>query len=219
MVSLRASTNHKIKETDYISQEWDATNRSDLLLFSNKHNVYKMRIHEMDDHKTSSLGTYLPNILDMEEGEEISYIVPTINYEGFMVFVYDNGKVAKVPLSSYQTKTNRKRLIKAYSDAAPLVKMTWIPQDSDIVLYRFNPPDEERALLFNTELISEKTARNTLGMQAVRMKKGSILTGAQLIAETPISDPEMYRIKVIPMSGTLLDLVDRMALKSENAEK
>lgn len=219
MVSLRASTNHKIKETDYISQEWDATNRSDLLLFSNKHNVYKMRIHEMDDHKTSNLGTYLPNILDMEDGEEISYIVPTINYEGFMVFVYDNGKVAKVPLSSYQTKTNRKRLIKAYSDAAPLVKMTWIPQDSDIILYRFNQPDEERALLFNTELISEKTARNTLGMQAVRMKKGSILTGAQLVAQTPISNPEMYRIKVIPMSGTLLDLVDRMALKSEDAEK
>ncbi len=219
LVSLRASTNHKIKETDYISQEWDATNRSDLLLFSNRHNVYKMKIHELDDHKTSSLGTYLPNILDMEDGEEISYIVPTLSYEGFMVFVYDNGKVAKVPLSSYQTKTNRKKLIKAYSDAAPLVKMTWIPQDTDMLLYRFNSPDEERALLFNTELISEKTARNTLGIQAVRMKKGSALTGAHLVGETPVSNPEMYRVKVIPMSGTLLDLVDRMALKSAEAEK
>lgn len=219
LVSLRSSTNHKIKETDYISQEWDATNRSDLLLFSNKHNVYKMKIHELDDHKTSSLGTYLPNILDMEDGEEISYIVPTISYEGFMIFVYDNGKVAKVPLSSYQTKNNRKKLIKAYSDAATLVKMTWIPTDSDLILYRFNQPDEERALLFNTEMVSEKTARNTLGVQAVRMKKGSVVTGAQLVTESPVSTPELYRVKVIPMSGTLLDLVDRMALKSAEAKK
>ncbi len=214
LVSLRASTTHKIKETDYISQEWDATNRSDLLLFSNRHNVYKMKVYELDDHKTSNLGTYLPNILDMEEGEEISYILPTLNYEGFMVFVYNNGKIAKVPLSSYQTKTNRKKLIKAYSDAAPLVRMLWVQADSDLALYRFNQPDEERALVFNTELVSEKSARNTLGVQAVRMKKGSTLTGVHLLQEAPLSDPEQYRVKVIPMSGTLLDIMDRMALKS-----
>lgn len=214
LVSLRASTTHKIKDTDYISQEWDTTNRSDLLLFSNKCNVYKMKVYELDDHKTSSLGTYLPNILDMEEGEEISYIVPTLGYEGFMLFVYDNGKVAKVPLVSYQTKTNRKKLIKAYSDAAGLVRMLWVPADTDLVLYRCNLPDEERALLINTDLISEKSARNTLGIQAVRMKKGSILTGVHLLPEATVGNPELYRAKVIPMSGTLLDLMDRLALKT-----
>ncbi len=215
LVSLRASTTHKIKETDYISQEWDTTNRSDLLFFSNRCNVYKMKVYELDDHKTSSLGTYLPNILGMEAGEEISYILPTITYEGFMIFVYDNGKVAKVPLSSYQTKTNRKKLIKGYSDAAGLVRMLWVPTDSDLILYRYNQPDEERALLFNTELIGEKSARNTLGVQAVRMKKGSILTGAQQVSEAPLANPELYRVKVIPMSGTLLDLMDRLSLKPE----
>lgn len=217
LVSLRASTTHKIKDNDYISQEWDTTNRSDLLLFSNKCNVYKMKVYELDDHKTSSLGTYLPNILDMEAGEEITYILPTTSYEGYMIFVYDNGKVAKVPLSSYQTKTNRKKLIKAYSDAAGLVRMVWLPKDEDLILYRYNQPDEERALLFNTELISEKTARNTLGIQAVRMKKGSSLTGVHLIPETPVANPEFYRIKVIPMSGTLLDMMDRLAVKASES--
>lgn len=218
LVSLRASTTHKIKENDYISQECDATNRSDLLLFSNRCNVYKMKVYELEDHKISSLGTYLPNILDLEEGEEIEYIVPTLAYEGFMVFVYDNGKVAKVPLGSYQTKTNRKKLIKAYSDAAGLVRMLWVPQDTDLMLYRFNAPDEERALLFNTELVNEKSARNTLGVQVVRMKKGSQLTGAHTVEETPVSEAEMYRVSVVPMSGTLLDLMDRLALKQAEAK-
>lgn len=215
MVSLRASTTHKIKDNDYISQEWDASNRSDILFFSNRCNVYKMKVYELEDHKTSSLGTYLPNILDMDEGEEISYILPTTNYEGFMIFVYDNGKVAKVPLSSYQTKTNRKKLIKSYSDAAKLIKMVWVPQDTDLILYRYNQPDEIRALLFNTAMLTEKSARNTLGIQAVRMKKGSVVTQAQLMSETPISEPEIYRVKMIPMSGTVLDIMDRLALKAD----
>lgn len=214
MVSLRSSTTHKIKDNDYISQEWDATNRSDVLFFSNRCNVYKMKVYELEDHKTSSLGTYLPNILGMEEGEEITYMLPTIGYEGFMIFVYDNGKVAKVPLSSYQTKTNRKKLIKSYSDAAQLVKMVWIPEDTDLVLYRYNQPDEIRALLFNTGMLTEKSARNTLGIQAVRMKKGSVVTQAQLLSETLINDPELYRIKMIPMSGTVLDMMDRLTLKA-----
>lgn len=214
MVSLRSSTTHKIKDNDYISQEWDATNRSDVLFFSNRCNVYKMKVYELEDHKTSSLGTYLPNILGMEEGEEITYMLPTISYEGFMIFVYDNGKVAKVPLSSYQTKTNRKKLIKSYSDAAQLVKMVWIPEDTDLMLYRYNQPDEIRALLFNTGMLTEKSARNTLGIQAVRMKKGSVVTQAQLLSETPINDPELYRIKMIPMSGTVLDMMDRLTLKA-----
>lgn len=218
LVSLRASTTHKIKENDYISQEWDTTNRSDLLLFSNRSNVYKMKVYELDDHKTSNLGTYLPNILELEEGEEITYILPTLSYEGYMVFVYDNGKVAKVPLSSYQTKTNRKKLIKAYSDAAPLVRMLWIQQDEELMLYRFNSPDEERGLLFNTELVNEKAARNTLGVQVVRMKKGSLITAVHTFSETPVSDKELYRVKVVPMSGTLLDLMDRMALKNLAAD-
>lgn len=135
-----------------------------------------------------------------------------------MVFVYDNGKVAKVPLASYQTKTNRKKLIKAYSDAAGLVRMLWVPQDTDLMLYRFNAPDEERALLFNTELVNEKSARNTLGVQVVRMKKGSQLTGAHMVEETPVSEAEMYRVSVVPMSGTLLDLMDRLALKQAEAK-
>lgn len=218
LVSLRASTTHKIKENDYISQEWDATNRSDLLLFSNRYNVYKLKVYDLEDNKTSSLGTYLPNVLDMEDGEEIEYIVPTLTYEGFMVFVYDNGKVAKVPLSSYQTKTNRKKLIKAYSDAAPLVRMFWLPKDGDIMVYRFNAPDEDRALLFSTELINEKSAKNTLGVQAVRMKKGSQLTRVDLPDEITAADPEMYRVGVVPMSGTLLDLMDRLALKRGESE-
>jgi len=118
LVSLRSSGDHKIKEEDEILQEIDGTNKDEIIFFTNKCNAYKMRMHEIEDHKVSSLGVYLPNILELEPDEEVLYCVLTNDFKGFMIFGFENGKVARVPLEAYRTKTNRKKLVKAYGDEA-----------------------------------------------------------------------------------------------------
>jgi len=214
LVSLRASNNQKIKEDDYIAQEVDSTNMSDILFFSNKHNVYKIKAHEIIDHKASNLGTYLPNILEMESDEKIIYIVSTVEYRGYMIYAFENGKLAKVPLMSYETKTKRKKLVKAYSDFSSLIKLHYIEEDVDCVMYRLNEPDDERAILFNTSLVNEKTTRNTRGVQVVRMKKGSLMPKFELHDESDLKNVEMYRSTSIPGAGTTLDIVDRLTISS-----
>lgn len=156
LTSLRGNDIHKLKDDDFIAQEIDTTNKAELLFFSNKHNVYKLKVHELDSIKASMLGAYLPNILEMDEDELILYTVATIDYSGFMIFVFENGKVARVPLNSYETKTNRKRLIKAYSDHSKCVGIYYFEEETDLLLNRYNTPEEVRLLLVNTELISEK---------------------------------------------------------------
>jgi len=214
LVSLRGSDVHKLKDDDHIQQELDATNKSDILFFSSKSNVYKMKAYEFDNIKASSLGTYLPNVLEMEDGERIIHTVVTTDYSGFMIFAFDNGKVARVPLSSYETKTNRKKLVKAYSDFAPLVSMFYFNEESDLILNRYNAPDELRVVLLNTELISEKTTKNTKGIQIIRLKKGSVMNTAIKVSECDISNPEQYRVDKVPMSGTSIDIMDRLLMQS-----
>ena len=214
LVSLRGNDQHKLKDDDKIAQEIDATNKSDILFFSSKCNVYKMKAYELDNTKASSLGTYLPNILDLETDETILYMVVTTDYSGFMVFAYDNGKIARVPLSSYETKTNRKRLVKAYSDFAPLVNLFFFNEETDLIFSRYTAPDEIRLVLANTELISEKTTKNTKGIQVIRLKKGSIMNIAELASDVELNSIEQYRIDKVPMSGTNVDIVDRLMIQT-----
>ncbi|MCH4891284.1 topoisomerase IV [Acidaminobacter sp. JC074] len=214
LVSLRGNDQHKLKDDDEIAQEVDATNKSDILFFSSKSNVYKMKAYELDNTKASSLGTYLPNVLDLEQDEKILYMVVTTDYSGFMIFAFNNGKLARVPLSSYETKTNRKRLVKAYSDFAPLVNLFYFKEESDLILSRYTAPDEIRLVLANTELISEKTTKNTKGIQVVRLKKGSVMNIAELSTDVELSNIEQYRIDKVPMSGTNIDIVDRLMIQT-----
>jgi len=173
-----------------------------------------MKAYELDNTKASSLGTYLPNILDLETDETILYMVVTTDYSGFMVFAYDNGKIARVPLSSYETKTNRKRLVKAYSDFAPLVNLFFFNEETDLIFSRYTAPDEIRLVLANTELISEKTTKNTKGIQVIRLKKGSIMNIAELASDVELNSIEQYRIDKVPMSGTNVDIVDRLMIQT-----
>ena len=209
LASLRAGSNHKLKDDDFISQEWEGSNKDEMLFFSNKNNVYKMKLHEIDDHKASSLGVYLPNILEMEEDELIVYTVLASDYEGHMVFVFDNGKIAKVPLKSYETKTNRKKLVKAYSDFGELVKMYYIREDSKFVLVRFSKPDEYRLITLPTDLIPEKATKNTRGVQAVRLKKGSYVVACFKPEDLEIEDLDRFLIQKLPMSGKEMDMLER----------
>jgi len=209
MASLRAGSNHKLKDDDFISQEWEGSNKDEMLFFSNKHNVYKMKLHEIDDHKASSLGVYLPNILEMEQDELIVYTVLASDFEGHMFYVFDNGKVAKVPLKSYETKTNRKKLVKAYSDFGALVKMHYIREESKFVLVRFSKPDEYRLITLATDLIPEKATKNTRGVQAVRLKKGSYVDACYKPDELEIEDLDRFLIQKLPMSGKEMDMLER----------
>lgn len=213
LVSLRSSGDHKLKDDDFIAQEIEGTNKDDIIFFTNKCNAYKLKLHEIDDHKVSSLGVYLPNILEMEEGEEVLFTTVTSDYSGYVLFAFDNGKIARVPLKSYETKTKRKKLVKAYSDYAPLVRGIFFKENEDVMLLR-NYGDEVRGIVVNSELIAEKTTKNTRGVQAFRMRKGSRVTEMFKLSEVTFEDVERFRISRLPMSGEGLDPIEHIQYTS-----
>ncbi len=200
LVSLRSNPEHKLKDDDEIVQEIETHNKADLLLFSNKHTVYKLKIYEIEDCKASSLGDYLANLLQLEPDEKILYIVATDNYSGYMLFAFDNGKMAKIDLSSYATKTNRKKLANAYSDTAPLVYILFTTEDMELVAYS----SINKVLIFNTSNISPKTTRDSQGVQVLNSKKGSTMTQVKRIEEVEFKNLDYYRTKNIPATGYYL---------------
>lgn len=213
LISLRSSGDHKLKDDDNIVQEIEGSNKDDILFFTDRCNVYKMKLYEMDDHKVSSLGVYLPNILDMEDGEEILFTVVTPDYSGHIMFTFENGKIAKVPLKSYETKTNRKKLIKAYSDYDRLVRGIFLKENEDVVLFRAYV-EELRAILLTSDLIPEKSTKSTRGVQTFRMRKGSVITKVMKASEVTFDDLERFRITRIPMSGESLDPLEHIQYTS-----
>ncbi len=212
LVSLRSSGDHKIKEEDEIVQEIEGNNKDEILFFTNHNNVYKMKLYEIEDQKVSSLGVYLPNILDMEEGEEVIYCVITQSFDGFMIYGFENGKVARVPLEVYKTKTNRKKLVKAYSDESELVGIFYFQEAADMIAIRDDGKNETRGLLVSTELITEKVTKNTKGIQVVRMKRGSYIVGYIRPNEIEFENLEKYRIDAVPKSGEVFDLSEKLLI-------
>ena len=192
MVSLRANPEQKLKEDDFIIQEIDARNKDELLLFSDKANVYKIRVHDLEDHKASVLGEYLPNILELDEDEKIIYMVIAGEYEGYMLFAFENGKIAKIFMNSYATKTNRKKLINAYSKLSNLVKIMYLADDLDLVAYS----DIGKVLVFSTSCINPKSARDSQGVQMLKEKKGSKMVDIKTLDQAKLSDVEYYRTKI-----------------------
>lgn len=201
-VSLRSTTTeHKLKEDDEIVQMIETTNISDMLFFSNKCNVYKMKTYDMPDCKVSAMGEYLPGLLGLDEGEKIIYTVVTADYKGTMLFAFENGKAAKVELNKYATKTNRKKLIGAYSDKSPICGIKLLENDEDIVFRS----DNNKILCVNTEKIPLKSTKNTQGVQVMTLrKKGSKLTGITMAALCGIEDLKHYTAKNIPAAGSFL---------------
>ncbi len=201
-VSLRSTTTeHKLKEDDEIVQTIETTNISDMLFFSNKCNVYKMKTYDMPDCKVSAMGEYLPGLLGLDEGEKIIYTVVTADYKGTMLFAFENGKAAKVELNKYATKTNRKKLIGAYSDKSPICGIKLLENDEDIVFRS----DNNKILCVNTEKIPLKSTKNTQGVQVMTLrKKGSKLTGITMAALCGIEDLKHYTAKNIPAAGSFL---------------
>jgi len=205
LTSLRASGDQKLKEEDEIIQETEARNKSELILFSNRCVAYKLKVHEINDCKTSMLGEYLENILEMGDGERIIYMVATDDYSGYMLFSFENGKCAKIPLSSYETKTNRKKLINAYSDESPLCDIRFLKEDRELVAFS----SIDKVLIFNTSNINPKATRNSGGVQVLKSKKGSNMIKIKELDEVNFTDLDYYRTKNIPAIGCYLKDEDK----------
>lgn len=201
-MSLRSSSaEHKLKENDEITQSFETSNISDLIFFSNKHTAYKMKTHELPDTKVSAMGEYLPGLLGLDEGEKILYMVVTKDYGGNVLFAFENGKIAKVGLSAYETKTNRRKLVNAYSDKSPVRDIRFITDDIKLVAYS----DNGKALVFNTEKIPLKSTKSTQGVQVMKMsKKGGKLARIAELETSGIKNVEYYSTKNIPATGCFL---------------
>jgi len=204
LVSLRSSGEHKLKEEDAIFMEAETRNKAELLLFSNKTVVYKMKVHELSDSKVSSLGDYLPNILGLEADERIIHMVVTDDYNGFMLFAYENGKLSKIPLKSYATKLNRKKLANAYNADSKLVSLHYIAEDKDFVA----TSSIDKVLVFNTAEINPKTTRDSQGVQVLKSKKGSTLVSLKPLESVNLANPDYYRAS-IPAIGCYLKEEDK----------
>ena len=198
--SLRMSGEQKFKEGDSLSFTKETTNKAEFLVFTDKFQCYKARLRDFDDSKASLLGDYLPQKLGFEPGENLVGLVFCGDYKGFVLFFFENGKAAKVPLSAYETKTNRKKLTGAYSDKSPLVKVLALDADAQMALYS----TDGRAAIFSTAQLLPKTTRNTQGVAVMTLKKKAALKDAVLLEGSGIVNENRYCTKTIPSAGALL---------------
>ena len=198
--SLRMSGEQKFKEGDSLDYTRETTNRAELLVFTDQFQCYKTRLSDFDDGKASLLGDYLPSKLGFDQGENLLQVIFPGDSKGFVLFFFENGKVAKVPLSAYETKTNRKKLTGAFSDKSRVVKILSLESDAQIALYS----SDGRAMIFSTADLLPKTTRNTIGVAVMSLKKKALLQNALLLEESGIENVSRYRMKSIPAAGALL---------------
>lgn len=197
--SLRMSSNHKLKDGDEIAQTCEFSNNGELLFFTDKCQVYKAKAADFADTKASTLGDYVPAKLGMDEGENAVYMVATKDYKGMLLFAFENGKLAKVPLEAYQTKTNRKKLTGAYSDKSPLAGMVFFTEDKEFLL----KASSGRMLLIHSGAINLKTTRSTQGVAVMKLKKGHRLFEISEYVEGTFAKPQRYRTKTLPTLGAM----------------
>ena len=198
--SLRMSGEQKYKEGDSLRQSFETNSNAELMLFTNRCQVYKARLGEFEDSKASVLGDYLPAKLKMEDGESVVYAVLPGDYSGSLLFLYENGKAARIALTAYQTASNRRKLTGAYSDKSPLAAILRLTEDGEVAVCS----DEPRCLIFHTALLAPKTTRASQGVAVMALKKNRRLTEAKFLADTAIQNPARYRVRSLPAAGALL---------------
>ncbi len=203
--SLRMSGEHKFKEGDSLLIALESSNNKELLFFSDGSQVYKSRVSDFEETKISLLGDYIPSKLDMDPGENAVYMAVTSDYSGYMLFFFENGKIAKIDMTSYETKTNRKKLINAYSAKSKLVAAMQIAEDCDLVV----KSTAGRVLLFNTGAITPKTTKDAAGVSLMTLKKGHSLESVRPYREGEFAKPYRYKTKNLPSAGALLSAEDQ----------
>ena len=202
--SLRMSSDHKLKDGDRLIQTVESTNAGDLLFFSDKGTVYKAKVSDFADTKASVMGDYVASKLGFEDGENAVYMVNTKDYSGYMLFFFENGKVAKVELSAYATKTNRRRLVGAYSDKSPLVAVYHVTEDIDFVM----ESTQGRFLLVNSGAVSAKTSRTTIGVQVMTLRGQHRVQSVVPYEDGRFIKPSHYRKRTLPATGSSLTAED-----------
>ena len=203
-LSLRMGGEHKFKEGDEMRCAVNSTNTAELLFFTDMCQVYKARACDFDDTKASVLGDFIPSKLEFDKDEKPLYMAVTSDYKGYMLFFFENGKVAKVDMAGYQTITKRKKLIKAYSNKAPIVDILYIHEDTELVL----TSTAGRHLLINTAAISPKTTKDTAGVNVLTVKKYHKLQSVRPYKEGEFAKPHRYRTKTLPAAGAMLSAED-----------
>ena len=197
--SLRVSSEQKFKEGDALRQSFESTNKSEIIFLTNRGQAYKCKLHEFDDTKASVLGDYLPQKLDMEDGEVPIFMLLPGDYSGNLVYVFETGKVAKIELSAYETKSNRKKLTGAYFSKSPLVAVFHTTPDAELALYT-----QSRILIVNTAQLQSKTTRSAQGVAVMALKKNQQVTQACLLSESGIENVARYRTRTLPAAGALI---------------
>lgn len=203
--SLRMSGEQKYKEGDALRESFDASNRGEVLFLTDRQQMYKAHVYDFEDVKASALGVYLPTKLQMDDGESVIAMLDPGDYRANLLFIFENGKAARIELSAYETKTNRKKLINAYSDKSPLKAALLLTGETDLVCYS----GDDRALIFNTALLQPKTSRSAQGVAVMSLKPKRALTGAAELKNTSIKNAGRYRVRSIPAAGALLKPEDR----------
>jgi len=198
LVSLRAASEQKFKEGDSLFCEAEATNKMEMLFFSDKQNVYKMKLYDIPDTKASALGEYLPNLIGMEPDEKIIYSTPAYDFSGFMLFAFESGKVAKVEMKGYETKTNRKKLTNAYGKGK-IIGMLYCKEETEVALFS----NIDKCVVFKTKDILTKSSRSSQGVQVMTMRRKSLLTRIEL-PEVSLKSTDGYEARTIPSSGYYL---------------
>ena len=210
--SLRNSGEHKLKEGDEIIFRKDTHNAVELLVFTDRHQVYKCRAADFPDGKVSQMGEYLPTALGMDEDEKPIFLAVLENgYKGWFLFCFANGKCAKIPAESYATKQNRRKLIKAYSDKEALADMLYLPEETEIAIRT----SAGRLLLVGTAQIAAKTTKDSAGVAVITLKKNQHISELTLAEKLELADPHRYRVRSLPAAGAILrqeDSTEQMSL-------
>ena len=202
--SLRTAGAHKLKEGDEIIHQVETRNNVEALFFTDKQQVYKVRLAELEDGKVAQMGIFIPGRLGMDEGENVLSMVITGDYSGFMLFFFENGKLAKIDLSAYETKTNRKKLIKAYCEKFPVVDMFCVTEDKEYVM----KSTSGRILLLNTGAIAVKTTKDSMGVSVMTLKKGHRVSSVKEYTDGEFVKPARYRTRTLPAAGATLSADD-----------
>ena len=207
LVTLRTSGEQRLKDDDTMIQEIEAQNSSEIIFFARSGDVYKIKAYDVPDSKASLLGEFIPNLVGLTEKEEIVGMSATDDFSGDLVFFFENGKAARVPLKSYQTKTNRKKLANGFSSKSPLVEMFYLPAETEMDIVLFS--DKDRAITVNTERIPLKTTRTTQGVNIMSSRKGSIVSKAVPASDSGLKNIERFRTKTVPAVGATVREQDR----------
>ena len=203
--SLRMSGEQKYKEGDGLSLSFESSNRREILFLTDKQQIYKAKVADFEDGKASVLGIYLPTRLQMDEGESVITMIDPDNYSKNLLLIFENGKAARIELSAYETKTNRRKLVNAYSGVSPVKAVMVINEETDVVCFS----SDGRAVIFNTAQLQPKSSRTTQGVAVMSLKPKRVLERAEPLSASTIQNPARYRVRSIPAAGALLKSEDR----------